>query len=374
MTDRTAQVLRYLGALREQAERDPDGAGPGLADALAAAVDAFHEAGDDSQALVLAQELVAWQRSSADRKELTRALYVLGSSLARVGATEEAGAVLEECVSMTDSPCLGRYDTLGCAARERLSAIRANQGRMSDALDLLAVAVDGYRVMAEADLALFGAHLARSLHNQAMVRYATDQTGKAMAALDEAIDVYQSLLNGGDRSVAAGFGRSLAARKELAAAAGLPSDDATIDSLLQRVAVLATSASAISDAAPGSRAPTDGLTEASTPKESGERQTMASQPRIPLPDVIRAVRLDLEEATENSGGYLQFEMGPIDLDLTVSISADSRAEGGVRVLVVTDSAEGARSSGLHRMKLTLTPRSSRHGGAMVIGGDWNAER
>ncbi|MFI0812438.1 trypco2 family protein [Streptomyces echinatus] len=368
MTDRTDQVLRYLGALREQADRDPGGAGSRLADALAAAVDAFHEAGDDSQALLLAQELVARQRSSGNWPDLAQALYVLGSSLDRVGAPDEAGAVLEECVSMTDRLRSGGFDTLGCAARERLSAVRANQGRMAEALELLASAVDGYRVMAEADPALYGAHLARSLHNQAMVQYATHQVSEAVAALDETIDVYHSLLNGGDRSVAAGLGRSLAARKEISTEAGLPYDEATSDALLQRVAALATPAGATFDPAPASHSSTDGLREAITPEEPGDRQTMAIQPLIPLPQVIQAVRLQLEEVTQNSGGYLKFEMGPIDLDLSVSLSVDSRAEGGVRVLVVTDSAGVAQNSSLHRMKLTLTPRSME--GPVRIGGDW----
>jgi tetratricopeptide (TPR) repeat protein len=376
MADKTAQVLRYLDALRQQADRDPEGAGPKLAETLAAAVEAFQKTGDQRQSLLLAQELVARQRSLADPRKLAQALYVLGSCLVRTGAADEADAVLDECVALTDGPPADRFDTLRCEAREGLSALRARQGRTAEALRLLAVAIDGYRAMVDADFPRYGARLARSLHNRAVIDRVTGRTTEALAALDEAIDAYRSLLDGGDRAVAAGLGRSLATRKELAAEAGLPPDDEPSDELLQQVYTLATSANATFDPAPASQEPADGLPQATAREKPGDHPTMSSYKLIPLPDVVQAVRLQLEEATQNSGGYLGFEVGPIELDLTVSVAVSSAGSGGVRILVVTDGAAGVLSTGLHRMKLTLTPTSRTGGSPVHIGGEWgiDAER
>ncbi|MGV9270048.1 trypco2 family protein [Kitasatospora sp. NPDC003701] len=369
MGARTDQVLRYLGSLRDQAVESPEGAGPGFADALRTAVDAFLENDESEQALLLAQELTAWQRSWAGPREVVEALLALGSVLVRVGARDEAGAVLDECVGMADSLPADRAGTLALAARELLSAVRSAQGRMVEALDLVDAAVEGHRVLAESDRGRHGALLARALHNRAVVLHTAGRDEEALAGLDEANGVYNSLLNGGDRTVVVGFVRSLTARRAVADAMGLQPGDVKSDALLHRLTALAASADADFDARPTSQEPADCPLEAVGPEETGERQTMSNQPLIPLPDVVQAVRLQVEEAAaRSSDSAVGFKVGPIELDLTVSISVDARAKNGVTLLVVTDTAAGASPRpGLHRMRLTLTP-TSRLDGDLLIGG------
>jgi hypothetical protein len=78
---------------------------------------------------------------------------------------------------------------------------------------------------------------------------------------------------------------------------------------------------------------------------------------IELAQVIKQLRTDLDEArTAGQDQELQFDLGPIELELTVSLEKKAGAGAKVRFYVFEGGADGglASTSG-QRIKLTLLP-------------------
>jgi hypothetical protein len=90
---------------------------------------------------------------------------------------------------------------------------------------------------------------------------------------------------------------------------------------------------------------------------------------IELAEVIRQLRLELDRARGAAEGEdLRFELGPIDLEVTVGLEAVGGAEGKVRFWVVELGGDArATSTSTQRIKLTLHPTVST--GSAPRGGD-----
>ena len=106
---------------------------------------------------------------------------------------------------------------------------------------------------------------------------------------------------------------------------------------------------------------------------------------IELAEVIRQLRLELDKArTAAEGEDLRFELGPIDLELTVGLEAAGGAEVKVRFWVVELGGDArATSTSTQRIKLTLNPTTGtlassgvgdRRVSAYVSGHDAEGER
>jgi hypothetical protein len=82
---------------------------------------------------------------------------------------------------------------------------------------------------------------------------------------------------------------------------------------------------------------------------------------IELADVIRQLRQELDRARLAADGEdLRFELGPIELEVTVELQAVGGAEGKIRFWVVELGADGrATSTSAQRIKLTLNPTAGR---------------
>jgi hypothetical protein len=78
---------------------------------------------------------------------------------------------------------------------------------------------------------------------------------------------------------------------------------------------------------------------------------------VGLADAIANIRRELERATvEGHNSVIGFEPGPVELEFEVGFQTTTEGEAGVRVYVLTLGAKAqAEKSGIHRLKLTLTP-------------------
>jgi hypothetical protein len=78
---------------------------------------------------------------------------------------------------------------------------------------------------------------------------------------------------------------------------------------------------------------------------------------IPLADAVRALRRELQEAIRRADGEdLQFALGPIELELQLSLSRQMGGEAGVAFWVIKLGGKAGRSqTETHRVKLSLTP-------------------
>lgn len=78
---------------------------------------------------------------------------------------------------------------------------------------------------------------------------------------------------------------------------------------------------------------------------------------IELASVVRDLRTELKEAvTAADGEALLFELGPIELEVTVAVARSGKAGGRLKFWVVEADAGGtADSSRTQRIKLVLTP-------------------
>lgn len=393
MINRDVQVLSYLDELRSRAEHDAGTGQNELTNALSAAVVRFSAGGKSQQALLLAQELVDLQRrpSRHDRSGLERALLLLGGCLAEVSAHEEAMDVLYECVALSEESNDPRDDAeiaLRSAALERLAHLLWDQGRLAEAIVLSERAVEGYEDLADSDPQTFTAALARSLYNLALSFLADRRGADALSALDRAIARYQTLAAKGDTSIANEYSRSLQARADLAVQLGLPASSAVDvnEAHLAYQLALETDAPGLTVGSSDVAGlieflPSDDLSTAESGTKAhlqdetqGAQLPMASfeADRMPLVDAVQAVRVQLEEAARSSGS-LRFEVGPIELELTVELERDAKSAAGVRVFVVTSSAgergvAAVAASGRerHRIKMTLTPRDEVSGSDIRI--------
>lgn len=90
-----------------------------------------------------------------------------------------------------------------------------------------------------------------------------------------------------------------------------------------------------------------------------------------LAEVIRALRDELERAiVSGTGEALRFELGPVELEVSVAIEAGASADIGPRFIVVAIGAHGhVERTSTQRIKLTLTPREGPAAGTPMISGE-----
>ena len=89
---------------------------------------------------------------------------------------------------------------------------------------------------------------------------------------------------------------------------------------------------------------------------------------LELAEVIRALRDELESAIEaGAGKALRFELGPVEVEVSVAIVAGASAEVTPRFVVVALGAHGnVERTSTQRIKLTLTPREGPAGRTPMV--------
>jgi hypothetical protein len=90
---------------------------------------------------------------------------------------------------------------------------------------------------------------------------------------------------------------------------------------------------------------------------------------LELSEVIKELRRELQTAiTDGAGEALRFELGAIDLEVTVAVEKTGGAHGKVRFYVFELGADGSMSNtSTQRIKLTLQPRLADGRTPMVRG-------
>jgi hypothetical protein len=91
---------------------------------------------------------------------------------------------------------------------------------------------------------------------------------------------------------------------------------------------------------------------------------------IELATVIKDLRDELEQAIgAGQDQALRFELGPIDLDVTVAVEKSGGTGTKVRFLVLELGADGKiAATNTQRIKLTLTPRLEGGGTPVYVSG------
>lgn len=89
---------------------------------------------------------------------------------------------------------------------------------------------------------------------------------------------------------------------------------------------------------------------------------------VDLADAVRVVREQLDAArVTGAGESTRFEVGGVEIEFAVEVTKDARAEGGVRLGVVSfGAAGGVSAASTHRVRLTLSP--TRDGAPLEIHG------
>jgi hypothetical protein len=89
-----------------------------------------------------------------------------------------------------------------------------------------------------------------------------------------------------------------------------------------------------------------------------------------LAEVIRDLREELERAiVTGEGEALRFELGPVELEVSVAIEAGAQAGAKARFWVVELGAQGtADRTSTQRIKLVLSPRLGPDGAAPLVSG------
>ncbi|MFE4695938.1 trypco2 family protein [Streptomyces sp. NPDC056738] len=84
---------------------------------------------------------------------------------------------------------------------------------------------------------------------------------------------------------------------------------------------------------------------------------------VELVAAVEALRTQITEAAASDpDSDVRFQVGPIQLEFTVTLTRDRTAKGGVRAWVVSADAERKRSAAhTHRVTLNLTPVSAATG-------------
>ena len=91
---------------------------------------------------------------------------------------------------------------------------------------------------------------------------------------------------------------------------------------------------------------------------------------VELGELIRELRGELQKAmAEGQGDPLRFELGPVELELTVGVNREAAGKGGVRFWVIELGSDGkvARES-TQRITLTLQPVLAATGRPAVVPG------
>jgi len=96
---------------------------------------------------------------------------------------------------------------------------------------------------------------------------------------------------------------------------------------------------------------------------------------VELREFIRELRSELQEArTEGTGEPLQFELGPVQLELSVAVTEGGEGEAKVRFWVVELGGGGKMSQeATQRMTLTLHPKLAATGGTVTVTGAASAQ-
>jgi len=84
---------------------------------------------------------------------------------------------------------------------------------------------------------------------------------------------------------------------------------------------------------------------------------MSDQIAAGLAETIKALRAELTTAMESSEHEaLRFQLGPVELEVTLAITREGGVDGGVRFGVVSFGAKGGLSDeATHRLSLSLQP-------------------
>jgi hypothetical protein len=90
---------------------------------------------------------------------------------------------------------------------------------------------------------------------------------------------------------------------------------------------------------------------------------------IGLAEAIGQLRREIGVAMESARGEpLQFQLGPVELELQVRVSSKAGVKGEAKWFVVSLGADaGTERAGTHTVKLKLTPRVP--GGGDILVGD-----
>jgi len=90
-------------------------------------------------------------------------------------------------------------------------------------------------------------------------------------------------------------------------------------------------------------------------------------PEIELSELIENLRSELSQARKaGEGEELRFEVGQVELELSVVVSKEGSGSGSVRFWVIGLGGEvKASSAATQQMKLTLTPRLASGDKALV---------
>ena len=100
-------------------------------------------------------------------------------------------------------------------------------------------------------------------------------------------------------------------------------------------------------------------------------QVRPEQTVIGLEAAVRALRAELQQAmTAAEGESLRFEVGAVEMEFAVEVTADAEAHAGVKFWVVDVGAKGSTGrTGTHRVTLQLTPRTAGGGSAEISDRD-----
>ena len=92
---------------------------------------------------------------------------------------------------------------------------------------------------------------------------------------------------------------------------------------------------------------------------------------IELSELIQELRVELQSSMRTSRGEpLVFELGPVQLELTVVVGREVGGKGGVRFWVVELGGEGKVSrESTQKVTLTLQPRVAATGQTAYVAGD-----
>jgi hypothetical protein len=95
---------------------------------------------------------------------------------------------------------------------------------------------------------------------------------------------------------------------------------------------------------------------------------MGDEVGLGLADAISMVRAQLAQAVEDGkGSPVEFEAGPLEVELSVAFTKQGGGDGGVRLGVVSFGAKGSASAtDTHRVKFTFTPVNDA-GGNLKLG-------
>jgi NTP-dependent ternary system trypsin peptidase co-occuring protein len=92
---------------------------------------------------------------------------------------------------------------------------------------------------------------------------------------------------------------------------------------------------------------------------------------IELATVVSQLRNELAQAQRDATGeYLRFELGPVELEVTVELSREGSVGGKVHFWVLEAGADGkAGTASTQRIKLTLFPRLAGSAAPPYIAGE-----